>query len=379
MDPHIKNLQDKKIVANRSLQSEHHALNLPPKKIKITWVLGKRCNYDCSYCSPHIHDNYSPHTKTEEIFNFIDKIDSFGQQQDKTVDIYLTGGEPCVHPDIVDISRRLSEMRSKGSVTGIITNGSMPVELYEKCLEHISHLTISLHLERSMEECQKVVDKIKVLAKIPDKFISVQLMCYPGKFDFVRSIKKEFEENNVKFTLRRITPDVDHSGDKKYMLGTKMKQKFSLEEMTVGERIKLKQEFIEQNKKKNRQENIYSVYTEEELQWMRDSTPKTRWTNMGVWFDDGTYEEYNNNEVNANDKLKFKDWICFAGVDHLYIDYDGSIYRGQCQAHGPIGHLKDTTIEFPKMPTICPYSVCTSETDIPTRRACSSHYLKHIT
>ena len=31
-------------------------------QIKIEWNLGKRCNYDCSYCPSSIHDSFSPHT-----------------------------------------------------------------------------------------------------------------------------------------------------------------------------------------------------------------------------------------------------------------------------------------------------------------------------
>mgnify|MGYP003704457195 CR=1 FL=1 len=33
--------------------------------IKVEWNLGKRCNYDCSYCPSAIHDNTSPHTDVE--------------------------------------------------------------------------------------------------------------------------------------------------------------------------------------------------------------------------------------------------------------------------------------------------------------------------
>ena len=33
--------------------------------IKIEWNLGKRCNFDCSYCPSEIHDNTSPHTDIE--------------------------------------------------------------------------------------------------------------------------------------------------------------------------------------------------------------------------------------------------------------------------------------------------------------------------
>ena len=30
--------------------------------VKVEWNLGKRCNYDCTYCPAEIHDNTSKHT-----------------------------------------------------------------------------------------------------------------------------------------------------------------------------------------------------------------------------------------------------------------------------------------------------------------------------
>jgi len=33
----------------------------------ITWDTGRRCNYDCSYCPVHRHDNFSPHATVEEL------------------------------------------------------------------------------------------------------------------------------------------------------------------------------------------------------------------------------------------------------------------------------------------------------------------------
>ena len=32
------------------------------ESVKVEWNLGKRCNYDCSYCPAEIHDNFSKHT-----------------------------------------------------------------------------------------------------------------------------------------------------------------------------------------------------------------------------------------------------------------------------------------------------------------------------
>jgi hypothetical protein len=34
----------------------------PTEKVfSITWMLGRRCNYDCMYCPPELHDKFSKH------------------------------------------------------------------------------------------------------------------------------------------------------------------------------------------------------------------------------------------------------------------------------------------------------------------------------
>ena len=40
----------KKHVAVSSLESPDHAMRKDPVIISFTWVMGKRGNYDCSYC-----------------------------------------------------------------------------------------------------------------------------------------------------------------------------------------------------------------------------------------------------------------------------------------------------------------------------------------
>ena len=41
---------------------------------QVTWDLGRRCNYDCSYCPMHRHDNFSPHASLEELIKNSDFV-----------------------------------------------------------------------------------------------------------------------------------------------------------------------------------------------------------------------------------------------------------------------------------------------------------------
>ncbi len=72
-----------------------------------------RCNLDCFYCTEF--DNSVPHPEFEDLKKWIAKIKDLG-----CVRIGLQGGEPLMHPDIVEIVRFCKSLDLK---TSIATNG----------------------------------------------------------------------------------------------------------------------------------------------------------------------------------------------------------------------------------------------------------------
>ena len=40
---------------------------------QIPWDITRRCNYDCTYCWPSVHNNIEPHHEYEKIIETIDK------------------------------------------------------------------------------------------------------------------------------------------------------------------------------------------------------------------------------------------------------------------------------------------------------------------
>ena len=107
--------------------------------IKVEWNLGKRCNYDCSYCPAAIHDNYSPHTDINILEKTVDELVKIG----KPLRISLTGGEPCVHPKF----RELIQYAKYKNVSwiSVTTNGTLPFEFYNSL--PVDQLVVSIHLE----------------------------------------------------------------------------------------------------------------------------------------------------------------------------------------------------------------------------------------
>lgn len=359
---------NKELRAIRSLRSEHHANNIEPNVININWDLGKRCNYDCSYCSPAIHDWTSPHHSVAAVDSFISQVDTWVESQNKTFTMSLTGGEPFVHPNIIDILKTIRQAQTFKDQLVVVTNGSVPLDLYRTAFEYITHLTISLHLERSDAEIQATLEKaIALHHEFPNHWINVQVMCLPGKFEFLETtVIPLLESNGVRFTLRRIRPWLNEAVDE---WQTVSKRQILKTEYTLEQQTQMKE--AEKLRLDTRLTQIYNsedYYTAQELAWLRDRIPKTTWQNIGIWDEDMHYREVNNDSMASNLHNRFEGWTCFAGVDSLFIDFDGLLYRGVCHNDGPIGRL-GSLINFSSSPMTCKQQWCNSNVDQTVRKA----------
>ena len=83
------------------------------KPLQCSLYVTDRCNLDCAYCTEY--DNSRPHPTLDDLKKWIRKIRELG-----TMRIALVGGEPLVHPKIVEIVRYCRQL---GFATSLTTNG----------------------------------------------------------------------------------------------------------------------------------------------------------------------------------------------------------------------------------------------------------------
>ena len=114
-------------------------------KLTIDWFIGKRCNYDCSYCTPDIHDNSSPHLPLDSLINASNAF--LKNFKPSNVKIGFTGGEPTVNPYFYDYCKHLFELGiRKISVT---TNGTRTTKYFFDLWEFVNNYTFSQHFEHA--------------------------------------------------------------------------------------------------------------------------------------------------------------------------------------------------------------------------------------
>lgn len=345
-------------IAIRSLQCVDHAMHVPPRTLGINWFLGKRCNYDCSYCSPHTHDAVSPFVELDTALRFADRVHDYCRLNNKTMKWSFTGGEPFIDPGFMDLVQHIGTNDTTIQMN-VITNGSLPLEVYQRASPLFRNITVSLHLERSLIEIASILDKISNIGNC-----TVNLMMLPGRTQQVLEIVKQLQQQNTPFVVRKITPNMENSQLLPYKIdGSGKKQKTLMDIAQQKEQKILWKKTLDAK----RSQTLGDFYSPEETEFLSTINQTPQWHNCGTWFEDLSYTEINTDHLVANDKIGFNGWTCYAGVDQLYIDYDGTVYRGVCLNDGPVSHISDW-IGMQDQPTVCQQHNCVCNFDICVRK-----------
>lgn len=116
---------------------------------KAIWEITHKCNYGCSYCifSCHKNSKITGELSTEECFHIIDELIKHDFRHLK-----ITGGEPFIRKDIIDILRYASTKL----VTDISTNASLITEEKVRLLNELKLKMIHVSLDGNMIEHESV-------------------------------------------------------------------------------------------------------------------------------------------------------------------------------------------------------------------------------
>lgn len=142
----------------------------------IVWDLGRRCNYDCTYCTLYMHNSWSEHAKMEELKDTMRNIHEYYSiyktfhkfKFDCTIS--FTGGEPTVNPSYFKFVEWIRENYGNQYRLSMTTNGTWNLDTADKILKNFNMITISYHTEAHPTLKKKVVENILHLHKIGQRF-----------------------------------------------------------------------------------------------------------------------------------------------------------------------------------------------------------------
>lgn len=276
--------------------------------IKVEWNLGKRCNYDCSYCPSSIHDNSSPHTDVEILKATVDKLMTLG----KPIRLSFTGGEPCVHPKFSEL---VKYAKHKGITwISVTTNGTLPYEFYASL--PVDQYVFSIHMEYEWQRVFNTLESVVSLTKIK---VLAQIMAHHDYITEVMELRARCIIAEIPNTVRRIR-------------------------WTKGDR-----DFFDDLR-----------YHPDDLNWIKAQDATVQ----------GNCVIDDERVIHANDIIKlhfnkYKDWTCNAGLESLMINWDGEVHRATCRVGGSLGNIYENNFVAPSDPVICTRDWCTCAADIP--------------
>ena len=295
---------------------ETSAIRLPnPERFMVTWDVGRRCNFDCSYCEVSRHDNVSRHHSYDELLSTFEFIKQYTEGQE--VNINFTGGEPTVNKAFWQLAEHIynNESRFRLSLT---TNGAWHPSNTERIAKWFKGITVSYHAEGHTLLKNQTMTNIKLLNNI-DIWLQVNVMMHADHFEECKQVCEELKNLNIKHNPRPI-------GD-----GT----------------IERKGWFIDADGSSRRTSHEYN---EEQKNWYLNhlgiSSPKEGRSCCGGRCLEGKVngEWQKVSFINTN----FKGWYCSVDKYFMHIDqHTGNVYHHQtCQAlhnekRGPIGTLEN--------------------------------------
>jgi len=276
--------------------------------VKVEWNIGKRCNYDCSYCPADVHDATSDHTNIEILKSAVDKLMTLG----KPIRISFTGGEPCVHPKFKELLNYCNHV-GVGWIS-VTTNGTLPPEFYATL--PVSQIVFSIHFEY---DWMRVCNTIKTVNAMTYISVIGQVMAHYEHMINVRVAHGMLTQQSIPTTVRRIRwTEGDHD---------------LFDDMR---------------------------YHPDDYKWLTEQEATVQ---PNTVIDD-------NQLIHANDVIKlhlnkYKGWTCNAGIESLMINWNGDVHRATCRVGGSLGNIYEGNFNIPIDPVTCDRNFCTCAADIP--------------
>ena len=334
----------------------------------VSWLLGRFCNYKCSYCWPYARSDRKDHRPTELCLKTIDEIKRQARENGfNSYHFSLSGGEPTFHPGYLDILQHLADDVANTNYTSVhmTSNCSRNMRWFEQYVEavkpfHRASITASLHTEHlnTKEKMQDFADKL-ILCQEHDVQVTINMVMVPEWFEKDWENALFFHEQGVNVTLK---PQSDPTASR----------------VVDG--------YSDENLKKLWNGMPQRAYTESKRKWADRPTPSFQipqgvegkldtsipW-HMQVELEDSKGEKWYMDQAerfNAFNFNNFEGWRCNAGYSGLIIrEPDGSVKRSYSCHDVPLGNI-ETGFEIFKTPKPCITKTCVSSADskIPKRK-----------
>ena len=338
----------------------------------VSWLLGRYCNYRCSYCWPYARSDTKDHRPTPLMLHTVDEIKRQSRENGfNSFHFSLSGGEPTFHPAYIDILNHLNNDAENTNYTSVhmTSNMSRPLKWFEEQYVpavkkfHRASITASCHREHvdTDKKVEDFADKL-VLCQEYDTQITINMVMVPEQFNEIYDLSLYFHNRGINVTLK---PQSDPTASRVvdgYTPEMLAKLHNGMPQRAYTEEKALKSGLVQRPKptfmidkadtQRKKQVDIDPHYQIEFVD--KEGKP---------WFMDQA------ERFNAFNFNNFHGWECSSGYRSIIIrEPDGTVKRSYSCSEVPLGHI-ETGFKLYDKPMPCGGTSCVSSADskIPKR------------
>lgn len=363
------------------MTSEYNFQNIPFSQIErvgqisqiyrdlfcVSWLLGRFCNYKCSYCWPYARADQKDHRPTEVLLKTLAEIKRQARARGfNSFHFSFSGGEPTLHSGYLEVLRTYAADAPNSNYQSVhmTSNLSPGIAWFKKYVEataalHRVSVTASFHSEFADRE--KFRDKILFLLE-SDVQVTINMVMVPERFEKLWELGTFFQDAGINVTLK---PQSNPSA-------TAVVDGYTREQL---DRLQLgmpQRDFTRARMQSLKRESQRPVSKLPTLAPTASQGPVQPIFQMELTDESGERWYMDQAErLNAFEFNKFKGWECSAGYRSLIIrEPDGLIKRSYSCSDRPLGHIETGFQLFDGLKT-CGTESCVSSADskIPKRKA----------
>ena len=280
----------------------------------VTWNLGNKCNYRCSYCPSMFNDGSTGWPTLNDVTQFVKTINE--RLPHKDICFRISGGEPTYWKHFLELAELA---HSYGNSFTFLSNGSRDADYFATIGKVSTGILLSYHPEYTSP------DHFIEIAKASKVPVAVNMMMVPEKFDQLVEISKYMYDNS----------------------GVAIWPKMVLDKINMTNQVA---DYTQEQKDFIKNWPYFRPLDDEKMHrgiLLLDDAPITA------------------NELVLQGLNKHKGWQCWAGVDMINVDYTGNVFSADC-GQGPLGTIQEFTLST--NPLTCGKERCSCLSDIYLRK-----------
>ena len=184
--------------------------------LHFTWDIHYKCNFRCPYC--WFFDNWAQQAKRNVYLSPEKWMKHWKNIYDRygSVRIEITGGEPFLYPNFIQLVKMLSEIHT----IKVTTNLSCDIKNFVRELNH-EKVNLDLNFHPLFANIDNFIEKALVLQKADFRF-GVCYLAYPPQMASIEVVRRRFEEVRIDFALAAFWGEYN---DKQYPVAYSEKEK----------------------------------------------------------------------------------------------------------------------------------------------------------